>query len=85
MSKRNTSVRETRASKALAQFINDYGGDSTAVAEIIGCTRQALSLWEHGHRTPTLEFAYRIQRFTGIPMTDWLTDKQHARAMKVPT
>lgn len=41
----------------------------------LGVTDTTIGGWLNGKMTPSLENAYKIQKLTDIPMTDWLVSE----------
>ena len=48
--------------------------DQQQLADVIGVSRQTISMWENGHFSPTTKHLIKICRYYDIELTDLLND-----------
>lgn len=73
MSASKPSVAAVRLRAYLAQHKKPQA--KFAMLEL-GVTDTTIGAWLAGKMTPSLENAYKIQKLTDIPMTDWLVTEE---------
>ena len=73
-----------RLSANLKRLRNDAGLSQQAMADSIGCTQSALSMWENGTRVPSVDAVCRIADYFGISVDTLLGRDIPARAELQP-
>lgn len=59
----------------LARWLRVHLWTVSALAEHLGCTRQAVHKWLSGETRPTIDHAAQLEELTGIPAASW---RRHA-------
>ena len=64
----------------LKQWMTSNGVREWQVAEVLGVERSTINLIKNGKRTPSLTYAYAIEKFTkgDVPLSCWIKDEQDA-------
>lgn len=73
------TVALSRGAVLLARAMRARGHNQTAVGVAVGVGRNVVCRWLSGQRRAALEYALRLERTYGIPVSSWSQTPRRAR------
>lgn len=61
--------------KRLESYLKDHELSYRAAAKLFGCSAASLCKYVGGQRWPAVKYAVKIQKYTGIPVAEWIRDE----------